>query len=140
MQDFHNLIVWQKAHQLVLATYRLTADFPKSEVYGLMSQMRRSAASVPENIAEGCGKQGDSELSRYLYIAMGSASELEYELLLAHDLQYLDETQYNQLHSQTVEARRMLNSLIRKIRPTTNKFSSAQNPESRSEKKANTIA
>jgi four helix bundle protein len=116
MQDFRNLLVWKKAHALVLEIYQQTEQFPKSEIYGLTSQIRRAAASIPENIAEGCGKHGDAELVRYLQIAMGSASELEYELILAHDLAYLNQEQYTMLVTQLIEVRKMLNSLIQSLR------------------------
>ena len=83
MKDFHDLLVWRKAHALTLAVYRLTAGFPRAEMYGLTSQLRRSSSSIPANLAEGCGRSGDGELYRYCSIAMGSASETEYHLLLA---------------------------------------------------------
>jgi four helix bundle protein len=86
VKDFHDLKVWQKAHELTLAVYRTTAGFPRQELYGLTSQLRRSCASIPANLAEGCGRNGDAELARFRSIAMGSASELEYHLLLARDL------------------------------------------------------
>jgi four helix bundle protein len=78
MQDFHDLKVWGKAHQLTLDVYKITCDFPKNELYGLISQMRKSSASFPTNIAEGCGRNGGPELARFLQIALGSASEIEY--------------------------------------------------------------
>src|ERR1017187_11021165 len=84
------LKVWQKAHQLTLAVYQITAPFPRSELYGLTSQLRRSCASIPANLAEGCGRNGDAELARFCSIAMGSASELEYHLLLARDLKLIE--------------------------------------------------
>lgn len=86
MKDFRSLKVWEKAHELVLKVYKATDLFPKHELYGITSQIRRAAASVPTNIAEGCGKDSDAELKRYFLIAMGSASELEYLLILARDL------------------------------------------------------
>ena len=89
MKDFRELKVWEKAHQLTLSVYQVSHRFPKEELYGLTSQIRRASASIPANIAEGCGKCGDAELARYLQIAMGSSSELEYHLLLARDLGYL---------------------------------------------------
>lgn len=120
MQDFRNLQVWQKAHQLTLEIYELTIAFPKSEIYGLTSQIRRSVASIPENIAEGCGKPGDNEFSRYLGIALGSLSELDYELLLAHDLKYLSDEKYNSTQQNLVEVRRMLKGLQQTVRSTRN--------------------
>src|SRR5437762_14378337 len=89
MKDFRKLQVWEKAHQLALALYQVTASFPRDETYGLVSQIRRAAASIPSNIAEGCGRDGDPELSRFCTIARGSASELEYQLLLARDLKLI---------------------------------------------------
>jgi four helix bundle protein len=118
MKDFHDLKVWDKAHALTLEVYRATRTFPQEELYGLTSQLRRSAASVPANISEGCGRDGDAELRRFLQIAMGSASETEYHLLLARDLAYLNETSYQGLNGQTIEIKRMLASLIGKLNRT----------------------
>ncbi len=115
MRDFRSLSVWKKAHRLTLDTYRVTAQFPADERYGLSSQMRRAAASIPANIAEGCGRSGDGELARFLRIAMGSASELEYQLLLSRDLHLLDAETYDGLYQQVSEVRRMLDSLLRRI-------------------------
>ena len=94
MRDFKNLKVWQKSHSLTLTVYKSTAAFPKEEVYGLTSQIRRACSSIPANIAEGCGRASEAELSRFLQIAMGSASELEYHLLLTHDLGFLKDDAY----------------------------------------------
>jgi four helix bundle protein len=115
MKDFRDLQVWQKAHLLVLASYRNTDEFPKQELYGMTSQVRRCAASIAANIAEGCGKRGNAEFQRYLNIAAGSASELEYHFLLARDLNLLDEKTYQELNSGVIEVKRMLASLIRKV-------------------------
>lgn len=89
MKNFRDLNVWHKAHALTLAAYKRTASFPREEVYGLTSQIRRSAASIAANLAEGCGKRGNAEFQRFLNIATGSASELEYHFLLARDLGFL---------------------------------------------------
>ena len=97
MQSFKNLKVWEKAHVLTLDVYRSSKSFPRDEVYGLTSQMRRSAASVGANIAEGSCRNGDCEFGRFLQIAMGSASELEYHLLLARDLELLKLLEYQRL-------------------------------------------
>jgi four helix bundle protein len=83
MQDFRDLRVWVLAHEVTLAVYRITAAFPREELFGLTSQIRRSAASIPANLAEGCGRNGNAEFARFCSIAMGSASELDYHLLLA---------------------------------------------------------
>lgn len=113
MKNFRDLKVWVMAHQLTL--YRATREFPREELYGLSSQMRRCAASIGANIAEGCGKRGNNELYRYLEIASGSASELEYHLLLAADLSYLHAEEYQKLNRQLISTRKMLTSLLRKI-------------------------
>ncbi|HEV2116751.1 MAG TPA: four helix bundle protein [Terriglobales bacterium] len=116
MQNFRNLKVWQKAHQLTLGVYRCTRCFPKEELYGLTSQMRRCSCSVASNIAEGCGRGGDADMGRFLQIAMGSASELEYQLLLSHDLGLVRESDHKVLASQATEVKRMLTSLLRKLK------------------------
>ena len=103
MKNFRDLKVWHKSHQLTLEIYKATASFPKEERYGLTSQMRRASTSIPANIAEGCGRNGDTELARFLQIAMGSASELEYHLILARDLDLLPSPNYEQLERQTLE-------------------------------------
>jgi four helix bundle protein len=115
VQDFRNLRVWQAAHALTLAVYRITARFPKSEAYGLTAQIRRSASSVGANLAEGSGRNGDAEFARFCSIAMGSASELDYQLLLAGDLQFLKPEEYAQLKQETAELRRMLNALLQTL-------------------------
>jgi len=116
MRDFRELKVWEKSHQLTLAVYKATATFPRDELYGLTSQIRRSCSSIPANIAEGCGRSGDAELARFLQIAFGSASELEYHLLLAHDLQLLNGSDYDKLANEATEVKRMLTSFILKLR------------------------
>ena len=117
MKDFRELKVWVKGHALTLAIYRVTRSFPSEEKYGLTSQLRRASVSIPANIAEGCGRSGDAELSRFMQIAMGSASEVEYHLLLAKDLDYLDAPGYTKLERSTLEVKRMLASFITAIRP-----------------------
>lgn len=116
MKGFRELKVWGKSHRLTLAVYRATRGFPKDELYGLTRQIRSSSASIPANIAEGCGRSGDAELGRFLQIAMGSASELEYHLLLAHDLSFLKQTDHERLARDVVEVKRMLASLIRTLK------------------------
>jgi len=115
LKDFKELKVWQKAHRLTLDIYKVTRTFPKEELYGLTSQLRRAGASIPANIAEGCGRKGDAELSRFLQIAMGSASEVEYHLLLAHDLEYIDYSTYENMNKETIDVKRMLASFIKKL-------------------------
>ncbi len=116
MKDFRKLSVWQKGHQLTLELYKATKSFPRDELYGITSQLRRSCASVPANIAEGCGRGGDPELARFLQIAAGSASETEYHILLARDLGYLNQEAYQSLTTAVVEVKRMLTALIKKLR------------------------
>ena len=115
MRNFRELKVWEKAHQLTLAVYKATKTFPKDELYGLTSQIRRSCSSIPANIAEGCGRKGEAEFARFLQIAMGSASELEYHLLLAHDLTFLNIKDYEPLGEEVIKVKRMLTSLIQKL-------------------------
>ena len=116
MQDFQQLSVWRKAHQLTLAVYEVTLALPREEKYGLSSQLRRSAASIPANLAEGCGRRGDAEFARFCSMTMGSASELEYHLLLCKDLKLIKPEAHDSLAQRTIEVRRMLSALIRKLR------------------------
>jgi len=116
VKDFKRLLVWEKSHHLTLEIYRVTKRFPADEKYGFISQMRRSSASVPTNIAEGSGRGSDAELKRFLQIAMGSASELEYQLLLSHELEFIENIDYRRLNEQTTEVKRMLASFIMKLR------------------------
>ena len=122
MQDFRNLKMWQKAHSLTLAVYRATRHFPADERYGLTSQLRRSCASISANLAEGCARGGDTDFARFVNVAAASASETDYHLLLAHDLEYLDESDYLSLLEQVSEVMRMLNSFERTLRGTSQTF------------------
>jgi four helix bundle protein len=115
LQDFKKLEVWKKSHSFVLEVYQVTKCFPSDELYGLTGQTRRSAASIPTNIAEGCGRETTGELKRFLHIAMGSASELEYQLLLAHDLNYLESKTYTSMEQQLLEIKRMLRGFLKKL-------------------------
>ena len=116
MKAFRDLAVWEKAHSLTMKVYRLTRGFPNEERYGLTSQLRRSASSIPCNIAEGCGRNSDADLARFLDIAMGSASETEYQLLLVHDLEYISTPDYEVLNNEIEEIKRMLAGFIKKLR------------------------
>ena len=116
MKDFRQLETWQKAHRLTVHVYKATAAFPRQELYGLTSQMCRASASVPTNIAEGCGTSTDMEFARFLGIARSSASELEYLLLLAHDVGLLGSAAFESLTGDTVEIKRMLSALLKKLR------------------------
>lgn len=110
-REFKDLVVWQKAHRLTLEAYRATSTFPNEELFGITSQIRRSASSVPANIAEGCGR-GGRDLAPSCVIAAGSTSELEYRLVLAHDLGYLDLPTYDRLSRQVEEVERMLGGFL----------------------------
>jgi len=116
MQDFRNLVVWEKSHLLVLDVYKTTSTFPKSEMYGLTSQIRRACSSIPANIAEGCCRGSDLEFAQFLTIALGSASELEYHLLLAKDLQLLNPDNYLVMNNKTNEIKKILVTLISKLK------------------------
>ena len=116
MKDFRKLDVWEKAHALTIEIYKITGTFPKSEMFGLTSQIRRCCSSIPANIAEGCGRVGGADFARFLQISLGSASELEYHILLACDLKFIDSKSYEILNANTTEIKRMLTSLIQKLR------------------------
>jgi four helix bundle protein len=116
MKNFKDLFVWKKAHSLVLLIYRLTSCFPKFEQYGLTGQLRRSATSIPTNIAEGCGRNSQADFARFLQISFGSSQEVEYLSLLSFDLGYIESNQYKDLNHQVNEVKAMLISLLAKVR------------------------
>ena len=115
-RDFRELKVWQKAHDLTLRVYKATAQFPREELYGLTSQIRRAGVSIPANIAEGCGRSTDAQLAQFLEIAMGSASELEYLLLLSHDLTFLSRSDWESLSESVTEIKRMLSAFRQRLK------------------------
>ena len=115
MRDFRKLDVWTKAHKLTLQVYTSTANFPTSELYGLVTQIRRAAVSIEANLAEGSGRTGDIDKRRFVHIACGSASELECLLQIARDLNFLSETVHKELSGLTVEVRKMLYSFGDKL-------------------------
>lgn len=114
--DFKQLKVWQKAHLFTLQVYKMTNNFPDNERYGLVSQIRRAAASIPTNIAEGYGRSGQTERSHFINIAIGSANEVEYQLILSKDLGYIPQEEYSNCTGNIQEIRKMLTSLYQKIR------------------------
>ena len=116
MKNFRDIKVWHKAHNLTLKVYKITETFPREEIYGLTSQVRRAAASIPTNIAEGSGRSSDAELARFLEIAFGSTSEVEYLLLLSKDLSLLDTSTYERINDEVIEIKRMLATFIKTIR------------------------
>lgn len=115
MKDFRDLKVWEKAHELAITCYQVTTDFPKHEIFGLVAQIRRAGSSIAANIAEGCGRGGNAELQRFLHIAMGSANELEYHLLLSRDLHFFDKEAHDRMRESVIEVKKMLAGLIRKV-------------------------
>ncbi len=116
MRDFRELKVWQKSHALVIEIYKVTSSFPKEEIYGLTSQIRRASVSIPANMAEGCCRSSKDDFARFLQIAAGSASELEYLLLLSYDIKLLKATEHETFSSHVIEVKRMLTSFIQRLR------------------------
>ena len=125
MQDFRQLKVWERAHTLTLNVYQSTKNYPREELFGLTSQIRRACASIPANLAEGCAKNTDADFARHVQIAIGSASELEYHLLLSKDLGYLQAPEHDQLSDAVIEIRRMLIALAGKLRSSSLKAHSS---------------
>ena len=115
MRDFYELNIWQKSHQLTLKIYIATRSFPKDEIYGLTGQIRRSSSSIPANIAEGCGRNGNGEFRYFLTIATGSCSEVEYQLLLSRELHYIDQVTYEELSGLAVQIRKMIYAFIQRL-------------------------
>lgn len=116
MQDYRNLVIWQKAHAITLDIYRVTATFPQEERFGLINQLRRASVSIASNIAEGCGRDSDPELRRFLQIAMGSANEVEYQLFLACELGFVGIEDHTGIDAQIKELKRMMNAFIRRLK------------------------
>jgi len=116
MQNFKDLLLWQEAHQAVLKIYKLSEDFPKTEIFGITSQLRRAAVSMPCNIAEGCGRYTSKDFANFLQIALGSTNETDYLTLLAKDLSYLSENQFVDIQEQLNKVRAMNINLIDKVR------------------------
>ena len=131
LKDFKELRVWTKAHKITLQIYEITQRFPREELFGLTSQIRRSAASIGANIAEGCGRRSDGEMSRFLHIARGSAVELEYHLLLARDLGFVSASSFTTLVDEVDEVQRMLTSLIQRVQLIVSIRSKSQKPQNR---------
>lgn len=116
MQDFRNLKIWQRSHDLTLEIYKLTKTFPKEELFGLTSQLRRASSSVSANIAEGCGRNSDVDFARFIQISIGSISETQYHILLARDLGYIKPETFKSLENDANEIKRMLISFAGKLR------------------------
>ncbi|HEX9680129.1 MAG TPA: four helix bundle protein [Anaerolineales bacterium] len=116
MRDYRGLEVWEKAHRLTVQIYRSTETFPKAEQFGLTSQIRRSSSAIPTNIAEGCGRRSQAELAQFLHVAIGSANELEYQLLLSEELGYLNSAAHTALEKDVASVRQMLSKLVAAVR------------------------
>ena len=116
MRDFTNLTTWQRAHRLVLEIYKETRSFPPEERYGLTNQVRRSAASVPANIAEGAGRRTDTDFARFVDYALGSVNETQYHLLLARDLGLITSETHERLVGELREIRMMTGALAQRLR------------------------
>lgn len=115
MRNYKELQVWERSHKLTLEVYRLTKYFPKEELFGLVSQMRRCAVSIPANIAEGCGKNSEKDLLRFLQISLGSLMELDYYIILAKDLEYISNDKSSQMSEELTQLRKMLITFMKKV-------------------------
>lgn len=118
MRDFRQLRIWELSHNLTLKIYRVTKDFPKEELYSLTNQIRRSCSSIPTNIAEGCGRGGNKEYAHFLQIAVGSSYELDYQILLAKDLEYIDNKAHAELSNEISSLQKQIVALLQKVRAT----------------------
>ena len=116
MQDYKKLKVWELSHELTLEVYQKTSVFPKEELFGLTSQLRRASSSIPTNIAEGCGRNSNKDFAQFLNISLGSLNEVTYFILLAKDLNYINIEEYSKLTDECNEIKAMLIGLINKIR------------------------
>ncbi|OEK04417.1 four helix bundle protein [Roseivirga misakiensis] len=124
MRDFKQLEVWKRGHNMALSVFKMTSVFPSNEKFGLVSQMRRSSQSIPTNLAEGCGRESQKELVRFCNIGMGSASELEYQLLLIKDLEFITTDEYEQSIDELVILKKQLNAFIQYLKTQTPNFQS----------------
>ena len=116
MSNYRKLLIWQKSISLVTKIYTSTKKFPKEEIFGLTSQIRRSSISIPSNIAEGSGRESNKDFIRFLYISLGSLFEMQTQLEIAKNIEYLTEEEFNNLYEDSREIERMLVSLIKKLK------------------------
>lgn len=116
MRDYKKINAWERSHRFFLGIYELTEQFPSDEKFGIISQLRRAALSIPTNIAEGCGRSTERELVRFMDIASGSASEVDYLLYLAMELNYIDQDQYDTASNELTEIRKMISGYIKTVR------------------------
>jgi len=115
MRDFKKYNIWKLSHVFTLKIYEYTKSFPKDELYGIISQIRRAASSIPTNISEGCGRTSDAEFNRFLTIALGSASEVEYLIILSKDLNYIDKNSFTELNQEINTIKRKIYTLKQKL-------------------------
>jgi four helix bundle protein len=115
MRNYRDLQVWKKAHDLALELYRVSQRFPREEIYGITGQLRRAAVSIGANLAEGCGRRTSTELARFVRIALGSASELDYQLLLSRDLRFMAAEEFTSASAALTEVRKMLTSFLNSV-------------------------
>lgn len=115
MKDYRQLKVWAKAHILTKDLYNITSKFPREELFGMTSQLRRAGVSIPTNIVEGCGRGSDRDFRRFLQIAFGSANEVEYLVFLSYELNYMQKNQYTELNNKIIEVKKMLAGMIKTI-------------------------
>ncbi len=116
MRNFRQLTIWKKGIELTKAIYRITKKLPEDEKFGLCSQMRRSAVSISSNIAEGCSRNSDLEYKRFLEIAIGSSFELETQLIIAHEIGFIEMEETNNLQKDIVGLQRQISSLINRLK------------------------
>jgi four helix bundle protein len=121
MKDFRKLSVWEKSHKLAISIYQVTNDFPKTELYGITSQLRRAITSIPTNIAEGCGRGSDRDFAKFIQIAIASACESEYLILLSNDLGFMKEGEFERLTTDICEIKKMLTSLVKNLNSNTDR-------------------
>jgi len=115
MRDFKKYDIWKISHVFTLKIYELSKSYPKDEIYGIVSQIRRASSSIPTNISEGCGRTSDAEFNRFLTIALGSASEVEYLIILSKDLNYIDEDSFTELNQEINIIKRKIYTLKQKL-------------------------
>lgn len=116
MRDLKKLTIWRSGLDLTKAVYRITKKLPEDEKFGLTSQMRRASVSIPSNIAEGCSRNSDIEYKRFLEIAIGSAFELETQLIIAHEIEYFDSVEFDKIHAAVISLQKQINSLINRLK------------------------
>jgi four helix bundle protein len=128
VRNYRELQVWSKAHAMTLELYQVSRGFPREETYGLTSQLRRAAVSIGANLAEGCGRRSSNEMARFVRIAMGSASELDYHLLLSRDLGFMTADEFASTTAKLIEVRKMLTSFLNSVEEQIARAKGAERP------------